>query len=276
MARDRLAELQGSDRENRISPAQLDDIPLNPVTASDEPAKKLPIWTHYSTTIEDMLHSVTEQLSSLEMAQTQVLKSAEGVPHDEIGSIMNDLNFTISDIRIRLKEYHSLITELPADEARLASAQHRVLTKRLLDTITHYRRIEEGQKSFIMEKLKRQYRIVNPNATDEEIQHAAENAAKEGSRGVFAQSMLSSRAGADMIQLQNAKAEVDQRHLDIQQIEKTITDLTTLFADLSLLLETQEDYITNIVTQTEQTDANLERASGELDEGVKLAWSARR
>lgn len=99
---------------------------------------------------------------------------------------------------------------------------------------------------------------MKPEATQDEIDDILDNADDDAQ--IFTQSLMqATRRG-------HAKAvlsEVQNRHDDIKNIEKTIVELHQLFMDMSLLVERQQETV-NVVEQ------NAETAAVQLEEGTKL------
>lgn len=82
-----------------------------------------------------------------------------------------------------------------------------------------YRQEEATYERQYREQIKRQYEIVNPDATEAEKQEAAE--ADWGNEGVFQTALRTNRSATANTVLGAVRA----RHNDIQKIERTITEL---------------------------------------------------
>lgn len=121
----------------------------------------------------------------------------------------------------------------------------------------------------MQEQQARQYRIVRPDASDEEVREAVEDPNTQ----VFQQALLNSdRRG----QSQTTLNAVRQRHNEIQRIEQTIIELAQLFQDLDNIVMEQEPLVANIEQKGEEIQENIVQANTELDKGVKSARGARK
>lgn len=123
----------------------------------------------------------------------------------------------------------------------------------------------------MQDQQRRQYLIVNPNATDAEIREVTE--AGSGDMQIFSQALMNAdRRG----QAQSTLANVRQRHDAIQQIERTMVELAQLFQDLDAIVVAQEPLVQNIETKAEETNTHMQQATVELGGAVKSARAARK
>lgn len=92
--------------------------------------------------------------------------------------------------------YRALVTRVKNIKSKPESGNPRnapqvgKVDRRLKATINRYQNIERKFRQDQQEAIKRQYLIVNPNATESELQEAASDGSAEG--GVFAQAVSSS------------------------------------------------------------------------------------
>ena len=137
------------------------------------------------------------------------------------------------------------------------------LDRRIRKAINHYQTVESQFRKDVQEQQRRQYLIVNPDATEEEIIQATESGADTQ---IFQQALLNSdRRG----QAQSTLANVRQRHDAIQQIQRTMMELAQLFQDLDEIVMQQEP-------KAEETQTNMVQANEHLDVATGKARSARR
>jgi syntaxin 1B/2/3 len=149
-------------------------------------------------------------------------------------------------------------------------AQVNALDRRIRKAINNYQTIESQFRKDVQEQQRRQYLIVNPQATEQEILQATESGADTQ---IFQQALLNSdRRG----QAQSTMANVRQRHDAIQQIERTMTELAQLFQDLDTIVMQQDPMIMNIEEKAEETQTNMVQANQHLDVATSKARSARR
>lgn len=141
--------------------------------------------------------------------------------------------------------------------------------RKLKKAINDFQRVESDFRRQMQDAQARQYRIVNPAASEEEVREAVEDPNTQ----IFQQALLNSdRRG----QAQSTLSDVRQRHNEIQRIEQTIMELGQLFEDLDRVVMEHEPLIQNIEQKGEEVQQNVEAGVGELDKGVKSARAARK
>ncbi|KAJ9059768.1 hypothetical protein DSO57_1038032 [Entomophthora muscae] len=118
--------------------------------------------------------------------------------------------------------------------------------------------------------MERQYRIVRPDATDEEVKEAIES---EGETSLFAQSVLQS---AQASEAKRALKEVRERHMDIQNIVKSIEELSSLYQEMQYMVESQDVLVDNIDKTVEATNVQLEEVNVELVQATEIAKRSRK
>ncbi|KNC81860.1 hypothetical protein SARC_05834, partial [Sphaeroforma arctica JP610] len=145
---------------------------------------------------------------------------------------------------------------------RVQKQQYASLSKKFLAVMTNYNTTQTISKEKYRDQAKRQYLIVNPNATDEQIEEVLESLQSGGQ--VFARQTLSS----EHIEAQVALEEIQSRHKDLMILEKSILELHALFVDLSFLIEQQGEQVDNVEYAVGQGKDHVEVAVVELEEAV--------
>jgi t-SNARE complex subunit (syntaxin) len=102
-------------------------------------------------------------------------------------------------------------------EQRMRLSQHGNITKKFMETMTEYQEIQTKYKNKYRDRLERQFKIVKPDATAAEIEHALESGTDGSS--LFAQQIL---MGAQHAEAKRALYDIQERHQDIIRIEKSI------------------------------------------------------
>ncbi|KAK3681578.1 syntaxin-like protein psy1 [Podospora appendiculata] len=120
-------------------------------------------------------------------------------------------------------------------------------------------------------QIARQYRIVNPGASEAEVALAVER--DWGDEGVFQSALRNSHRAA---QASTVLGAVRARHNELQKVEQSIAELAALFQDLETLLLQQGELVKDIEAQTEGANENLNKGNKEVHGAVKSAQRARR
>lgn len=98
---------------------------------------------------------------------------------------------------------------------------------RFMEAIQRYQSVEQDSRKRQRQKMERQFRIVKPDASPQEVQEALDSSG-QGTQ-MFQQALLNSNRYGDA---RNAYREVQDRHAEIQKIEQTITELAQMFNDV--------------------------------------------
>ncbi|KAF1810382.1 t-SNARE [Eremomyces bilateralis CBS 781.70] len=141
--------------------------------------------------------------------------------------------------------------------------------RRLKAMINKYQTQERDMRKELQQQTARQYKIVRPEATEEEIQAVVE----EPSGPIFSQALMQSdRRG----QAQRTLGAVQQRHAEIQKIERQMIELAQLFQDLDAVVMQQDEMVVQIEQKGEEVHENIVKGNTELDTGIIKARGARR
>ncbi|KAB5525730.1 t-SNARE [Coniochaeta sp. 2T2.1] len=173
---------------------------------------------------------------------------------------------TAQDVRAQIQ---ALKNEAGADQTKV---QHvNLLMKDFRSRYDTLLQLESNFNRSLRGQMERQYRAVNPDASEEEIQAVVQGrTAADG--GIFQQALLNSRTNEARSVLGNVQA----RHNEIQRIERSMQELAELFQDLDTMVVQQEAVVANAERQTEQTTENINKGTEEVDKGIAHARRTRR
>ncbi|KAI0870336.1 putative syntaxin-like protein psy1 [Hypoxylon argillaceum] len=189
-----------------------------------------------------------QQLERL-VAETQSLNS--GI-RDQLKFLANDANRTVDGSRaVKERQTNTIKAQF---ERELRSYQEEELAFR-----GRYR-----------DQIARQYRIVNPDASEDEVRQATE--ADWGNEGVFQTALRTNRTG----QASSVLGAVRARHNELQRIEKTLMELSNLFQDVAVLIEQQDPIITKAEENAADTNHNLTQGNAQVKKGIISARNARK
>lgn len=205
------------------------------------------------------------RLSELQRVQRQFV-SGTGSSNREVDNLSADIMSGYRGLADRVKR----IKSQPAAQEPRNKAQVDALDRRIRKAINHYQTVESDFRHEVQEQQRRQYKIVNPNATEAELREVTE---ASGDVQIFQQALMNSdRRG----QAQSTLSNVKQRHDAIQQIERTMIELQQLFQDLDAIVVQQEPMVQNIETKAIETHDNIEAGNVEVGKAVKSARAARK
>ncbi|KAL5119824.1 hypothetical protein ACEQ8H_002185 [Pleosporales sp. CAS-2024a] len=212
---------------------------------------------------------LTSDIQSIASIHQRLLSSPDNRSSAELESI-------VSQTQIRNTQIKDEIKFLERDASRGSGSdsfkrtQVESLKRNFTTQLQDFQKEESDYSKRYREAIGRQYRIINPDATDAEVQEAA--SADWGDEGIFTQALKSNRSG----QASSVLGAVRARHNDIQQIEKTMGELSLLFTQLNEMVVYQEPQVARIEEQTVQVNEDAKHANTQLDHGIKSARNRRK
>ncbi|KAJ4312847.1 hypothetical protein N0V94_007228 [Neodidymelliopsis sp. IMI 364377] len=211
---------------------------------------------------------LTQDIGAISNIHQRMLSSPDTRSSAELESI-------VSQTQIRNTQIKDEIKFLERDAARdpnnsLKRTQVESLKRQFKTQLEEFQREEADYSKRYREAIARQYRVINPEATEAEVQEAAN--ADWGDEGIFTQALKSNRSG----QASSVLGAVRARHNDIQRIEKTMVELATLFQQLNEQVVYQEEQTVQVENQTIQVNEDAKHANTQLDQGIKSARRARK
>jgi len=155
-------------------------------------------------------------------------------------------------------------------EAQIKKQQTALVKSKFVEAIQNYQQVEQQYRQKYKQRMERQFKIVKPDATPEEVRAVVED--DQGGQ-IFSQALMSSNRYGES---RAAYREVQERHEDIKRIEQTIAELAQLFNDMSILVEQQDETINIIEAQASEVEKDVETGLGYTEKAVSSARAARK
>lgn len=268
MGTDRLAEL-GTAREQAAASgvafeqaSALEMGAETPCTMEDE-AMKIESFLALCEECSTNTRKIEQLTGELETLHKTALSSASTEESDEASAkievVTGRLNQYSNRNRSILKnlelenEQLKEIAPPGSGHMRMRQTKHRALAVVFLKATQKLQKLQQNYRDKYRQQLERQYRIVNPKATSEEIKSVVEG----GEMGAQAQIFASAVKGESKKTL----AQMKNRFQDVKSIEKSILDLHQLFLDLQTIVVEQGDIINSV-------EYNVDNALGYTDEAA--------
>ncbi|KAF9969884.1 Plasma membrane t-SNARE, secretory vesicle fusion [Actinomortierella ambigua] len=231
---------------------------FNEVTSIQEDITKL---EQNITTIEELHEASVNNVSSEEQS-ARVTRQLEGITADTT-QLSNRIKKRIKDIEL------ANLRLANSSDIQIRRTQAAALKEKFLKTLRRYQSAESEARKKYQGRLERQYKIVKPDASPEEIREvmASDN------QQIFAQSVLTTTRYGDA---SRALREVQTRHDDIKKIERTILELHQLFLDMETLVTEQQEVMDKIEENTQQAEQHLDVGVQEVQTAIVNARSARK
>lgn len=211
------------------------------------------------------IDDLESRLATLQRSQRQFISSS-GDSSKEVDALSADIMSGYRGLADRVKR----IKSRPESQDPRNKPQVDALDRRIRKAINSYQQVESQFRKDVQEQQRRQFLIVRPDATEQEIQEATADGADTQ---IFQQALMNSdRRG----QAQSALSNVRQRHAAIQQIERTMLELQQLFQDLDAIVVEQEPMVQNVEQKAMDTNQNLEQGNVQVDRAIVSARAARK
>lgn len=231
-------------------------------------------------TIGDSLQTLKRNITQINTLHNSVLNSTVDEQRQErdqrdLEGLTQETSRLTNSIKLRIKNLSELVDRMPLvpgqeGEKNARRMQVAALKQKFMTLIQEYREVERNSREKYRQRMERQYKIVKPDATQEEIKYAMDN--DQGSQ-VFASALTQSTRYADA---RTAYREVQERHEDIKRIAATMQELQELFNDMAMLVERQDEQIQTIEATANNVETTMEAGHKEVDKAVVSAKKARR
>jgi len=186
----------------------------------------------------------------------------------QLDSLVEETRALSSEIKARIKDLVDKSSGTRDANARFQ--QINSIKQRFMEAIQMYQKVESQNRTKYKQRMERQFRIVKPDATAEEVKAVVDD--EQGGQ-IFSQALMSSTTYG---QSRAAYREVQERHEDIKRIERTLTELTQLFNDMSVLVDRQEDQINRVHDTTGSAKDDVEQGLNHAEKAVVSARAARK
>lgn len=218
--------------------------------------------------VKSEIRSLTTNIHDIAALHQRSLSSTDTRASAELENLVTQTQLKNTAIKDQIK-----YLELDAAKSQGSTVKSRQATQlkgEFDKALKDYQQEEVGYRQRYREQIARQYRIVNPEASEQEVQEASE--LDWGSEGVFQTALKSNRTG----QATSVLGAVRARHNELQRIESTLNDLAALFADMAQIVEAQDPVIEHTEQNAIKTVEDMDRGNTELDKSNEHARRRRK
>ncbi|KAF7544119.1 hypothetical protein G7Z17_g10202 [Cylindrodendrum hubeiense] len=220
--------------------------------------------------IDRGIDTVEQNLEQLRMIQQRTLDDADSSSNSAANRQLDGLSTETMALYRGLTERVRTIKSNPESNSAKNKPQVSRVDRRLKDAIRQYQQVESQFSKRTQDQMARQYRIVRPDASEQEIREAVEDTS---GRQVFSQAMMQSdRQG----RARAALSAVQDRHAALAKIEQQMNELSQLFIDMDTLVVQQEAAVTQIEQKGEEVVENLDKGNEEMGVAVNTARKTRK
>ncbi|PHH62327.1 hypothetical protein CDD81_7247 [Ophiocordyceps australis] len=220
--------------------------------------------------LRDDIRSLTNEVDHIGQLHQRTLGSTDGQARQQLEQHVSQTQIRNTAVKDGIKALERDLARTTDSSRATKSTQLQSLKTFFKSELDKYQSIESDYRQKYREQIARQYRIVNPDASDEEIREAAE--ADWGNEGVFQTALRTNRTGHASSVLGNVRA----RHSELQRIEQTLAELSVIYQELATLVEQQEPVIQAAETNAQNTVENMEKGNEQVKQANKHARNRRK
>ncbi|KAI1794491.1 t-SNARE [Ganoderma leucocontextum] len=227
------------------------------------------------TVVQDSITQFTSNVSRIADLHSRTLNTPDEAASRESAAQLDELVGQTRELSSSLKEKIQALSSFPVtrpQDQAIRKNQTSLLRQKFVEVLQNYQNVERDYRQRYRQRVERQFKIVKPDATPEEVAAVVNDTEGSGAQ-IFTQALsTSTRYGESRI----AYREVQDRHHDIQQIERTLEELAQLFNDISVLVAQQDEAIDTIQTTAYDVEVNTHAGLQQTEKAVEHARSARR
>jgi len=224
------------------------------------------------TSIQDSLKQFNDSVSRISELHSRSINITDEVVGQrntaELEDLVADTSALSDTIKRRIKALER--QRISGRDGQIKKQQTALVKSKFVEAIQSYQSVEQQHRQRYKQRLERQYRIVKPDATPEEVRAVVED--DDGGQ-IFSQALLGANRYGES---KAVYREVQERHKDIQKIERTLAELAQLFNDMSILVEQQDETIDVIEDTAGHVEKDTEAGLGHTVKAVESARGARR
>ncbi|KAI0473075.1 t-SNARE [Xylariaceae sp. FL0804] len=202
--------------------------------------------------------------------QRSLAEADAGLSAQQLERIVAETQNLNGGIRDQLKFLQNDANQTTDGSRRTKQQQMQTIKSKFESELQRYQQEEASFRERYRDQIARQYRIVNPDASEDEVYQATQT--DWGNEGVFQTALRTNKTG----QATSVLGAVRARHNELQQIEKTMTELAAIFQDLAVMVEQQEPAVAQAEGNAEKTNQHLDQGNQQVKQGIKHARNARK
>jgi syntaxin 1B/2/3 len=224
------------------------------------------------SSIQDALKQYNDNVKRISDLHQRSLNNLDEASNQRNNAQLEGLIEDTQELSNSIKNRITKLAQTPGrgENGRVRADQTRRVKEKFMQSIQSYQDVEKDFRGRQKQRMERQFKIVKPDATPEEIRAVVND---ENGGQIFSQALMNSNRYGES---RAAYREVQERHEDIKKIERTLTELAQLFNDMAVLVEQQDETINHIQEAAVSADKDLEVGLQETGKAVKSAAAARK
>ncbi|KAK3377907.1 t-SNARE [Podospora didyma] len=252
------------------SPSQQDYNTPNPQQPQSPNVLSTGDFLQRVSAIREDIQSLNASVEEIASLHQRALTSSDGQARSQLDALVAQTQIKNTSIQGQIKTLKSDAERTTDGSFGMKKRQFESLNNEYKEQIQRFLREEQEYRERYREQIARQYRIVNPAASEDEVRQAAD--ADWGNEGVFQTALKSNRSGHASEVLRNVQA----RHTELLGIERSIRELLDLLNYLNQQILEQGQVIEAVAQKADETETHLDNANVQITKGVEHARRRRR
>jgi len=227
--------------------------------------------------IRDSCEKVNTKVNEVKMLQNTILSSPSVNPkhQQQMDDLMAEIKKVANSVRSKLKKMEQETEQEEkargqiTGELRIRKTQHMTASRRFVEVMTEYNRIQVEYREQSKNKIARQLEISGKVATDEELEEML-----EGGGGARLTGHIQIEGNED--QMRQTLNDIEQRHEMFIKLEQSIKELHEMFMDIAVLVENQGEMVNRIDCHVESAVEYTTRATNDTKKALEYQTKARR
>ncbi|KAF4971418.1 hypothetical protein FSARC_1727 [Fusarium sarcochroum] len=220
--------------------------------------------------LRDEIKGLTNDVDYIGQLHQRTLSSTDGSANHDLEQYVLQTQIRNTAIKDGIKGLERDLAKTNDSSRTTKNTQLQSLKTFFKSELDKYQSIERDYEQRYRDQIARQYRIVNPDASEDEVREAAN--ADWGNEGVFQTALRTNRTGHASSVLGNVRA----RHSELQRIEQTLSELAILYQELATIVEQQEPVIQAAETNAINTVDHMEKGNEQVEVAKKHASNRRK
>ncbi|KAJ7496505.1 t-SNARE [Mycena latifolia] len=275
MATDRMAAYRAQRQAGQTdSPAGGPSHELMTLDANGQSLDSRPAFLAEVSSVQDAIGAFSANITRIAALNNRSLEALA----DDGQAIKAELDGLVAQTMAQSTALKDRITRLQGavlpgvpekQQKEMRQNQVNLVRTKFMEALQTYQRVEQEYRAKSRQRVERQYRIVKPDATQEEIADAISG----GGEQVFMQALTTSPRYA---QSRSAYNEVQARAQDLKKMEQTLGELAQLFSDMAVLVQQQDETVVAIENTAIDVEKNAAEGEKEVSRAVVIARSLRK
>ncbi|KAI0748257.1 t-SNARE [Daedaleopsis nitida] len=225
--------------------------------------------------VQNGIATFSQNVNRISELHSRTLNTADDGASRHNAAMLDELVGETRKLSNELKEKIQALSAYPVSRVQdqnMRKNQTSMLRQKFVEVLQNYQQEERDYRQKYKQRVERQFRIVKPDATPDEVAAVVNDTDGTGAQ-IFTQALSSStRYGESRM----VYREVQDRHNDIQKIERTLEELAQLFSDMSVLVAQQDEAIDQIQVTAGKVEDDTRKGTKETEIAVDHARRARR